>query len=290
MQYRFHFGASPDLAKFEFQRLVAKEKILELKAEFAIADFANDQEAKAILQRAGTIVSLEKRVENKWEPVSRHSWRHWIKRDRNKPYADHKKGMLPPKLARALVNIGLSYLETSNDKPTLYDPFCGTSTVLMEAVLLGCEAIGSDLQTEAIVGSKKNLDWLCREYKLEKDFSVFQSDSSKAQPKKKADLIVTEPFLGKQTPQVSEYANIYKGLYKLYLGSFKHWTKLLKNNAVVIIIFPVFSQSKKAAPWQKLIDKLSVLGYTSLSEPVLYARPKAVVRRNIYCFRYHVKS
>ncbi len=290
MQYRFHFGASPNLAKFEFQRLVEKEKILKLSPEFAIAEFLSDSEAKILLQIAGSIVSLEKRVENKWELVSRHSWRHWIKRDRNKPYADHKKGMLPPKLARTLVNIGLSYLEITDDKLRLYDPFCGTGTVLMEALLLGCEVVGSDLQTEAIVGSKTNLDWLCKEYKLEKDFSVFQSESTKAQPKKKANLIVTEPFLGKQTPQAREYANIYKGLYKLYLGSFKHWTKLLKNNAVVVIIFPVFSKSKKAAPWQKLIDKLSVLGYTSLSEPVGYARPQAVVKRSIHCFRYNVKS
>ncbi|MBQ6438364.1 hypothetical protein IJJ12_03200, partial [bacterium] len=51
----------------------------------------------------------------------------WTLRDRAKPYADHRKGMLPPKLARIMVNLALGE-QVLADKPafSLYDPFCGT--------------------------------------------------------------------------------------------------------------------------------------------------------------------
>ena len=91
----------------------------------------------------------------------------WTKRDRHKPYADRKKGMLPPKVARMMVNIAKNLFE-SNKYPNIHDPFCGSGTILMEALMMGCSASGSDLDVNSVRGSEDNLGWLIDEYKLDK--------------------------------------------------------------------------------------------------------------------------
>src|SRR6185369_6679518 len=51
----------------------------------------------------------------------------WTVRDREKPYADRKKGMLPPKVARMMVNMAVG---NQAGKCLVYDPFCGSGTVI----------------------------------------------------------------------------------------------------------------------------------------------------------------
>ena len=78
------------------------------------------------------------------------------RRDFGRPGRDAKSGMLPPKLARILVNLS-GVPETA----ALLDPFCGSGTILMEAALLGLtQLIGSDVSARAIADTKKNLAWL----------------------------------------------------------------------------------------------------------------------------------
>ncbi|MGD9129070.1 MAG: hypothetical protein PVJ09_01080 [Candidatus Woesebacteria bacterium] len=218
----------------------------------------------------------------------------WTKRDREKPYFDRKKGMLPPKVARILVNLGLGKFQ---ENTRLYDPFCGTGTILMEAALRGCQLLGSDFDYQAVIGTKRNLDWLEKEYTLTENFKqsppkVFQADVSKvsaANLEGKIDLIITEPFLGKPRPQEKQLAGIFKGLEKLYLGAFKQWTKLLKDNAKVLIIFPLVRSKNKVYSLKKLIDKLRIWGYTLEIEPLLYRRKQAIVEREILIFSYKSK-
>ncbi len=52
----------------------------------------------------------------------------WSERDYGRPARDDRAGMLPPKLARMMVN-----LARINDGATILDPFCGNGTILMEA-------------------------------------------------------------------------------------------------------------------------------------------------------------
>lgn len=208
----------------------------------------------------------------------------WTKRDRRKPYADRKKGMLPPKVARMMVNIA------GPEAKTIYDPFCGTGTVLAEALMTGHQVVGSDIDGQATAGAEKNLDWLKKEYNLGGGVKIFLSDV--AQINKYSDLksnqvdaIVTEPFLGRPKPQVDELANIYKGLEKMYLGAFKVFKEILKNGGKVVIVFPMVQTYKTTYSLENLIDKLEQLGYTTTSEPVLYARENAVVQRQIFVFK-----
>ncbi len=215
----------------------------------------------------------------------------WTKRDRHKPYADRKKGMLPPKVARMMVNIGLGLLPEDKHKPDviLSDPFCGSGTVLMEAAMQNIKVEGSDLDKDAAQGARDNLAWLSIAYDKKVTFSVAQRDATQrlmAQPKPWIDAIVTEPFLGKPTPKDRELANIFKGLYRLYLGAFKNWTYQLNKGASVVIVFPLVETEIHRYSLEPLIDKLKDLGYTSVSRPIVYRRPQAIVQRQINFFRF----
>lgn len=60
---------------------------------------------------------------------------------------------LHPELARSLVN--LSGVGTGG---TVLDPFCGTGGILLEAALMGCDPVGTDMSKEMVEGARENLD------------------------------------------------------------------------------------------------------------------------------------
>lgn len=214
----------------------------------------------------------------------------WTNRDRNKPYADRKKGMLPPKVARMMVNIALGlWQEKNTGKPLLYDPFCGTGTVLLEAGMRKLNVYGSDIDQDAVFGTRDNLEWFKKEYDIDIASKIFYMDASHVNPEnfdQKIDLLVTEPFLGKQTPKDQELANVFKGLEKMYLGSLKSFTNVLNDGAVVAIVFPKVTTDRRTYSLESLIDKLKAKGYNLLVDPVLYAREGARVARQICLFSF----
>ena len=221
----------------------------------------------------------------------------WTKKDRQKPYFDRKKGMLPPKVARMMTNVALGQWQKKNSaKALLYDPFCGTGTVLIEALQLGCSVYGSDLDEKAVFGTRDNLDWLVKEYGVKTDAwqkNIFYADVGQLSVDKfeqKVDLLVTEPYLGRQTPKEDELANIFKGLEKMYLGAFKNFAKILNPGAMVFIIFPKVMGQNKTFSLRKLIDKLALKGYNLTVNPLLYAREGARVQREIYLFEFQGKE
>jgi len=203
--------------------------------------------------------------------------------------------MLPPKVARIMTNLALGYSdEIHSDSPVLYDPFCGTGTVLMEAALRGCQIFGSDLDPNSVAGTQQNIDWLATDLDIKIDYHLFESDSAHAYTydwPQKVDLIVTEPFLGKPNPEPEELPNIYEGLESLYLGAFKSWLRILHKGSVICIVFPqvVISHNSKKIEHNLLglIDKLERFGYTLLVKPIAYAHEKATVKRQILVFRLH---
>lgn len=216
----------------------------------------------------------------------------WTRRDRNKPYADHKKGMLPPKLARMMVNlaIGDKALTTTHQQQLLYDPFCGSGTVLLEAAFNHFRLAGTDLDAQAIIGTKENLAWWEQTYQQTVELTAFAQDVTQVPMAKlggPVDYLVTEPFLGKQTPKENELANIFRGLEKMYWGAFRHWTQLLAPTATVVVVFPqVETENGQLFSLDHLLDKLSGLGYNKQSRALYYARPQAMVKREICIFSY----
>ncbi len=65
---------------------------------------------------------------------------------------------LDVRLARAMLN--LAHPRPPSQRLGFVDPFCGTGGLLLEAALLGIEALGLDLDPEMVTGCERNLEWL----------------------------------------------------------------------------------------------------------------------------------
>lgn len=183
-------------------------------------------------------------------------------RDYGRPKRDAVSGMLPPKLARIMVN-----LSGAGASARLLDPFCGSGTVVQEALLLGCRSVvGSDISQKAINETKENLTWLSQTRKLDLSrMTLLCADVAQlgqSAPPASIDAIVTEPFLG--PPQESDRPLALRTeLETLYLKAFHTFFQLLTTKGRVVFLFPVFYYNEK--PHFVLnLDALLHLGYRLL--------------------------
>ena len=211
-----------------------------------------------------------------------HDFNAWIIRDRQNPYITPRQGMLPPKLARIMVNLALGSRTTADT--TFLDPFCGSGTLLSEARLLGLSTIGTDLSADQVKGTIDNLNWLGKIYPQNlPPFSVFGADATHLSEiiKTPIDLIVTEPYLGPLTPSLPKQMNIAKGLYKLYLGALKDWQKIVSPHHTIVLAYPLFEDSKTLKYFHDFIDTTLKLGYNQPVKNLLFTRPNAKIQRQI---------
>lgn len=105
------------------------------------------------------------------------------RRPKKKPFF-HPSAMTA-KLARCMVN--LSRVKAGE---IVLDPFCGTGSMLIEASLIGCRALGLDIQRRMAKGTLQNLKHFNKEAE-----GVIVADSRKP-PITKADCVVTDPPYG----------------------------------------------------------------------------------------------
>jgi tRNA G10 N-methylase Trm11 len=228
----------------------------------------------------------------------------WSDRDYNRPAPDPHKGMLPPKVARMVVNIALIkfYENIFQGKlvekpPTVLDPFCGVGTIVSEALLSGCNVVSGDNDKYAIEHTATNLSWIrtantVPETLFSKEFLTDATHISTVVAPDSIDAIVTEPFMGDlriteytKKPTIPEVKNILKGLEKLYIGCLRDWVRVLKNDALVVMAFPAYGVGNRVVTVKKVIDRCESLGYTLVDGPLEYSRPQAIVRRQFYILR-----
>jgi tRNA G10 N-methylase Trm11 len=230
----------------------------------------------------------------------------WAKRDMKKPRRDPKRGMLPPKLARTMINLGSP--RAASRGPFL-DPFCGVGTTLIEAVLLGFNPIiGSDIDERAVADTEKNINWLERELDITLPETRLETspaeDLTETLTDTKVNLVSTEPLLGplqtgRETTQ--EIKDTINDLTSLYIESFQEITKLLEKDATVVVVLPVFSINAHETyiPVIKEFEQfgLHVVDPIPESAPkqlnkktprngILYFRPKQFISREVLIFRY----
>jgi tRNA G10 N-methylase Trm11 len=206
----------------------------------------------------------------------------WVSRDRRKPYRDIKRGMLPPKVARIMVNLATK----GQSGLTLADPFCGTGTTLAEAMMVGCHVIGSDTNPEAVSGSATNLAWIASTPGLTPTtYQTLLADATHFSDfVKSVDCIATEPYMGplldeRNPSSLDKIKNIAKGLDKLYRGAFKSFLRALPVGGRVVMSIPEFHVYNRVIGTIS-IDTLTALGYNYVST-IAYAKPGAAVVRNI---------
>lgn len=212
-------------------------------------------------------------------------------RDYDRPKTDSKSGMLPPKLARIMINLS----ETNPDEIIL-DPFCGSGTVLMEAAELGFFNIaGTDLSAKAIQDSTKNLEWLKQTKKLNPVLKLKVTDATALSQEFSLNTIgaiVAEPYMGKpQTGRetLRELQNTARELRQLFEKSFSEFKKILKPNAHVVFIIPEFHYQKEVITIDCL-PSLKQLGFVPIAllpghESIVYKRPNQFVARRIFKFQ-----
>ncbi|PIS14892.1 hypothetical protein COT64_00215 [Candidatus Shapirobacteria bacterium CG09_land_8_20_14_0_10_39_12] len=229
-------------------------------------------------------------------------------RDFGRPARNVKSGMIPPKLAKMMINLA------RKEKESLFlDPFCGDGTILQELILLGYKnIIGSDLNERAISGAKVNLDWLFKNFQNinQKDYclKIFQSNVNNLSANisfKSIDAVVTEPFLGSSDRRFFKPEQIKKEvneLENLYLKAFLEFKKILKTSGTAVIVFPVFRFYKQFF-YLNILDKMEAIGFKnerfipekikgaellklqiSNRNSVIYFRPGQSVSREIFTF------
>ncbi len=214
----------------------------------------------------------------------------FTERDYSRPKIDGKSGMLPPKLARILLN-----LASLSKNSTVLDPFCGSGTILLEAMDLGfSHLIGSDISSKAIDDSNKNIDWFIQKNKNSAKPQLILSDvhtlGQKLQPKS-IDAIISEPYLGNPLHGHETKEQLKKSIHELktlYEDSFQIFSRILRRNGVIIFIIPEFYLNNDVIAIDCL-SRIRALGLKSValdpeSDSLLYRRPGQFVGRRIWKF------
>lgn len=150
---------------------------------------------------------------------------------------EHHPSSMHPKLARALINL------TGIKNGKLYDPFCGSGGILIEAGLTGLTPVGYDIDEEMLRKARKNLEF----YKIKK-FQTKKQNATKI--KHKIDFLATDVPYGRGTKKVGE---------DLYFKFLRNLKKVLQVRAV--IMFPHFVDYKKLIKKAKLKIKKEFLIY-----------------------------
>jgi len=164
------------------------------------------------------------------------------RRPKKKPFF-HPSAM-PAKLARCMVN--LAKPETGE---LLFDPFCGTGSMLVEAALVGCRVLGLDIQRRMVRGSFKNLA-----YFGVKPEGVIVADARNP-PITKVYCLVTDPPYGRSAT------------------TFKRTTKQIVEE-VLMAVYDMLGEGRRvcmAAPKTLNIGQIgTTLGYKHLESHFVY--------------------
>ena len=121
-------------------------------------------------------------------------------------------GSMSPKLARCMVN-----LSRVTEGQLVLDPFCGTGGILIEAGLIGCKVVGSDIYWKMKNGTAINLE----HYGIT-DYRTFNLDVRELKMYEKVAAVVTDPPYGISTTTGDvDGENIIKEFYKSIYDNMK---------------------------------------------------------------------
>ncbi|MFN7160593.1 MAG: TRM11 family SAM-dependent methyltransferase [Candidatus Gracilibacteria bacterium] len=168
-------------------------------------------------------------------------------RDMRRPHRDSRNGMLPPKLAQSMLNLAR---EEKYYEP-VWDPFCGSGTVLMESLLQRRSIIGSDYSDVMVGHSEANVGWMITQSQYERasdvPYTVQMEDVTSIRhipvlngqlPK----VIVTEGYLGKNFrglhPTREETNEEQKKIMEIWKAFFE-FLNLQKAEIEIVAAFPI---------------------------------------------------
>ena len=204
-------------------------------------------------------------------------------RDRNRPRRDAFVGMLPPKLAQTMANVAVG----NAVKATILDPFCGTGTVLQEALLKGYDVCGSDLSQKMIDYTTENIAWLQSKYHITSTVrSLEQADAMTHQWPKAQQLnaVVCETYLGQPfsaPPSPKKLHEVTGNCNHIITNFLRNIHSQLTPGTTLCIAVPAWRDASRNLTHLPLIKDLETLGYILQQPPLIYSRSDQVVVREI---------
>jgi len=216
--------------------------------------------------------------------------------------------MLPPKLAQTIINLatghgGVSGIVTGNQKnpvspvssihsptPTILDPFCGTGVVLQEALLMGYNVYGTDLEPRMIDYSNQNLDWLQRQLSGKYgSMATAVGDASTNTWQQPIDFIAAETYLGRplsSLPSQSQLMDIVQSVNTLHKKVLHNIHRQISPHTRVCLAVPAW-KTKNGYVHLPFLDQIDKLGYNQLvfshvdAKHLVYARADQIVARQL---------
>ncbi len=208
----------------------------------------------------------------------------YTRRDRYRPRRDAFVGMLPPKLAQIMLNLATGKLNTR----VILDPFCGTGTVLQEALLRDFSIVGSDLSEKMASYTQENLQWLQKTHTTSgKILSITQADATDHHWKNPHDIdaVVCETYLGQPfsaPPSPAKLKEVVRNCDHIISKFLTNIHPQLQPETPLCIAIPAWMSTDGRFTHLPLITQLSKLGYERVIETqLLYHRPEQVVAREI---------
>lgn len=235
----------------------------------------------------------------------------YAERDRARPARDAKVGMLPPKLAQILLNLCGDLPEESR----VLDPFCGTGVLLQEAVLMGYQPYGTDLNERMVDYTKRNLKWLyakkvgggstksrATEPSSALDTSIVAQieenvktgDATNYQWDAPITAVACETYLGppmSQPPVEIKLRQAKQECKTIILGFLKNLAGQIEGGTPVVIAVPAWLRPDRHYERLNLLDEIRELRYNVISfknlgqKDLLYQRDGQVVAREIIVLR-----
>lgn len=212
-------------------------------------------------------------------------------RDQARPATDAFVGMLPPKLARMMVNTAVGQQQNSSTHSiVVLDPFCGTGVIPQESLLLGYEAYGSDRSEKMIDYSSKNLAWLKNRYQHIPSYRLETADAMTHQWLPPIDAIASEAYLGQpfSAPPSSEKLREVRGNCNHIAQSFlENIGRQIASGTPVCLAVPAWRGHDGHFTHLPFIAHIDELGFerikltTVSSRELLYFRPDQVVAREL---------
>ena len=170
-------------------------------------------------------------------------------------------GSMSPKLARCMVN--LSRVKKGD---LLLDPFCGTGGILIEAGLIGCKVVGSDIYWKMKNGTAINLEFCGI-----KDYKTFNLDVRELKMYEKVASVVTDPPYGISTSTGDiDSDDIFKEFFNAIYDN-------MKDDAYLCIASPHYVDLKPMMDEVgfKLVEEYEIKMHRSLTRII------SVIRKNI---------
>ena len=190
-------------------------------------------------------------------------------------------------------HFSLDFDNLAGKTKTIWDPFCGTGTILLEALLMQKNFIASDLSSEMVQATKKNLTWLNNLFKNRFNQNIEQifTHDAKKFINITVDAIITEGYLGqplRSYPQFTDLKICDEHLSNLYKNFFKHARK--NKIKTIVLCLPVYKMKNNLGFMEKTLESILQSGYnrqalsTNKRKSLLYSRDNQFVFREIFRF------